>query len=88
MESQWRTTIWPYIRECDFSCVVELAAGHGRNGARLLEVARTLHLVDINLENVEILRRRFGERRNLVFLHVHGRADAVRQALITGRQCR
>ncbi len=31
MDAQWRDLIWPFIKECDFSGVVDLPAGHGRN---------------------------------------------------------
>jgi ubiquinone/menaquinone biosynthesis C-methylase UbiE len=59
MAAQWRDLIWPRIRRLDFSCVLELAAGHGRNSERLREVAQRIILVDINQENIDYCRERF-----------------------------
>jgi SAM-dependent methyltransferase len=64
MERQWREMVWPFLTGLqevgiDFSTTVELAAGHGRNSAKLLPLAGKLHLVDINSENVAFLRERF-----------------------------
>jgi len=58
--------IWPFLTSdaaagIDFSTTVELAAGHGRNSAKLLPLASKLHLVDINQENILFLRKRFGD---------------------------
>jgi len=39
--------------------VVDLAAGHGRNTEKLLEVATRVRVADINVENIEFCRRRF-----------------------------
>lgn len=65
MERQWTEMIWPFLTgeregQIDFSTTVELAAGHGRNSAKLLPLANKLHLVDINEENISFLRDRFG----------------------------
>jgi len=72
MDAQWRDTIWPFIEGSDFSSVVELAAGHGRNSAKLLELARRLYLVDINSVNIEFLRARFGDDERVVYIHNNG----------------
>jgi SAM-dependent methyltransferase len=55
----WTTLIWPMIRGADFTCVVDLAAGHGRNSVKLAEVASEIVVVDINEECLEACRRRF-----------------------------
>lgn len=68
MDSTWRELIWPVIRECDFSNVVDLAAGHGRNSVKLLEVAGRLTICDINEENIEVCRRRFAGDPRVSFL--------------------
>jgi ubiquinone/menaquinone biosynthesis C-methylase UbiE len=66
MERQWREMVLPFLNSeqgaagIDFSNTVELAAGHGRNSAKLLPLAGRLHLVDINAENILFLRERFG----------------------------
>ena len=35
MDNQWENLIWPMLKDkgIDFHCVVDLAAGHGRNSA-------------------------------------------------------
>src|SRR5262249_47533525 len=59
MDACWSETIWPMVSDCDFSVVVDLAAGHGRNSEKLRRVAGRVHVVDIVAENVEFCRRRF-----------------------------
>jgi SAM-dependent methyltransferase len=56
---QWNYYIWPRIHDADFSCVVDLACGHGRNTARLVPLAKRVIAVDINTECVDFVRRRF-----------------------------
>ena len=64
MDSSWETSIAPFLEGSDFSVVVDLAAGHGRNTRKLLEVAGRVIVTDINIGNIEICRRRFaGEPR-------------------------
>jgi|GEM_PF-1203181 len=62
MASAWEGLIWPFIQGCDFTSVVDLAAGHGRNTEYLLPLAHRLHVVDINSENIDYCRRRFAGR--------------------------
>lgn len=59
IQKQWPTLIWPMIKDCDFTSVVDLATGHGRNAAKLAEHAEQLTLVDINEENIDYCRKRF-----------------------------
>jgi SAM-dependent methyltransferase len=59
-EAQWQILIWPLIKDCDFSIVVDLGAGHGRNTDFLLKHAVKLYAVDINVENIEYMKNRFG----------------------------
>lgn len=73
IERQWRELVWPFLTDeqessINFSNTVELAAGHGRNSAKLLPLARKLHLIDINVENISFLRRRFGNNPKI---HYH-----------------
>jgi ubiquinone/menaquinone biosynthesis C-methylase UbiE len=68
MDVEWQGLIWPFIKDCDFSCVVDLAAGHGRNSEKLRHLAKKVYAVDINEENIEFLRRRFAACRNMVFI--------------------
>jgi ubiquinone/menaquinone biosynthesis C-methylase UbiE len=61
MHEQWERLIWPVIADLDHRAVLELAAGHGRNSARLLETAGSLVLVDINPSCLDACRARFGD---------------------------
>ena len=61
MVRQWRDIIFPMIKDLDFSCVLELAPGHGRNTAKLCELAGEIHLVDVNVSCLDACRTRFGE---------------------------
>jgi len=72
MDEQWEGLIWPLIQDCDFTRVVELAAGHGRNSEKLKRLAERLYLVDINRENIDFLERRFAGATNIVFVHNDG----------------
>jgi SAM-dependent methyltransferase len=59
MDACWSEIVWPMVSDCDFSVVVDLAAGHGRNSEKLRRLADRIHVVDIVAENVEFCRRRF-----------------------------
>ncbi len=59
MERQWAEQIFPLISDCDFSVVVDLAAGHGRNTEKLRHLAGKVYAVDINEANVAFCRERF-----------------------------
>jgi len=72
MDVDWQGIVWPFIKDCDFSCVVDLAAGHGRNSEKLRHLAKKIYVVDINEENIEFLRRRFAASRNMVFIRNEG----------------
>jgi SAM-dependent methyltransferase len=56
----WDGLIRPFIEDCDFRRVLDLAAGHGRNSQFLLPLAQRLTISDIQPGNVEACRRRFG----------------------------
>ena len=68
----WHDFVFPMIQDCDFSVVLDLAAGHGRNAAKLLELAEKLYIVDVNEENVEFCRRRFEGDERVSFLLCDG----------------
>jgi ubiquinone/menaquinone biosynthesis C-methylase UbiE len=67
MEKQWQQTIWPFIQESDFTTVLDLAAGHGRNSAKLIEFAGKIYIVDINQENIDFCKKRFADNRRFEF---------------------
>ncbi len=72
IEQAWVQTIWPFIQICDFSCVVDLAAGHGRNTRMLLEVVKKLYVVDINADNIRFCQQRFAEEKNVTYIQNDG----------------
>jgi ubiquinone/menaquinone biosynthesis C-methylase UbiE len=72
IDQAWEQTIWPFIRSCDFSCVVDLAAGHGRNTRKLLELAKKLYVVDINADNIHFCQQRFAEATNVTYIQNDG----------------
>jgi ubiquinone/menaquinone biosynthesis C-methylase UbiE/polyhydroxyalkanoate synthesis regulator phasin len=72
MDAQWARVIWPMIEGADFTRVLDLAAGHGRNTVRLLDHAERLVAVDINQSNVEVLSERFRERGNVEIVRNNG----------------
>lgn len=72
LEADWTGLIWPLIHDCDFTTVVEVAPGHGRNSEKLRHLATKLYLVDINEENIDYLRRRFRDVTNIVYVRNDG----------------
>jgi len=65
MRRQWSHYVWPRIRDADFTTVVELACGHGRNTARLAPLAQRIIAVDINAACVAATRKRFAGCANV-----------------------
>jgi ubiquinone/menaquinone biosynthesis C-methylase UbiE len=65
MGRQWAHYIWPRLRGVDFTLVVDVACGHGRNTAQLARRSGRVVAVDINHECVEVTRRRFAHRANV-----------------------
>lgn len=61
----WPELIYPFIQDCDFSAVIDLAAGHGRNSRLLALRAGRLLVLDIQAGNIEICRRRFEGHPNV-----------------------
>jgi ubiquinone/menaquinone biosynthesis C-methylase UbiE len=72
MDKQWQETVWPFIQKADFSCVLDLAAGHGRNGEKLKRFAEKIYIVDINQENIDYCRQRFNGDPRFVFIRNDG----------------
>ena len=72
MKQVWADLIHPFIRDCDFTCVLDLATGHGRNVPCLLPHAKRLILVDIQPGNIEVCRRRFGDHPRMTYLVNNG----------------
>ena len=71
MAKGWDEFIWPLIKHFDFDTVLELAAGAGRNTAKLIQVARVLHAVDMNEYALRKLRARFQSASAPCELHIY-----------------
>ena len=61
----WRTVILPFVEDCDFSAVIDLGAGHGRNSTMLAPKAGRLVVLDIQPGNVEVCRKRFAKQAHV-----------------------
>ena len=72
MEMSWEKHIRPFTEGCDFTNVVDLACGHGRNSAKLLPLCKQLIGLDIQNANVEVCRTRFAAERKARFLTNNG----------------
>lgn len=72
MEKLWSDRIWPFIKDCDFSFTVDLAAGKGRNSVKLIELCNALYLMDINKSLVNHCRERFSSRSNVTYATGNG----------------
>lgn len=74
MDTLWEEMIWPFLSphaaHLDFSTTMDLAAGHGRNSAKLISLASRLYIVDINQENIDFCRNRFGRDNPKVVYHL------------------
>jgi len=68
----WDNLVWPFISDCDFSDVLDLAAGHGRNSVLLLDHVKRLTVTDVQPGNVEFCRRRFRDRTNVAYSVING----------------
>lgn len=64
IQSQWDRVIWPIIQSLDFTDILELAPGHGRNTEHLRRLAGSITLIDVNPNCIEACRERFGEQRD------------------------
>jgi len=72
MDQLWENLIWPMIHNLDFKCVLDLAAGHGRNSSKLLKYADGLIIVDINQECIDFCKERFRGDQKITFLKNDG----------------
>jgi SAM-dependent methyltransferase len=64
MESQWKGMISPILSNhpIDYSHTVDFACGHGRNAAKLADLAARMTLVDVEKDNIEFCQQRFRGR--------------------------
>jgi ubiquinone/menaquinone biosynthesis C-methylase UbiE len=71
METQWTKQIWPEIEGFDFTTVVELSPGGGRNTKRLMKHAGEIHLVDFNQYAITLCKFRFMDYEGACRLNYH-----------------
>lgn len=62
MARHWENIVFPMIQSADFSNVLEIASGHGRNSEFLLPLCDSLILSDVNQENIDFCKNRFSGR--------------------------
>jgi predicted O-methyltransferase YrrM len=75
MDADWQNRLLPNLpTNADYRYVLELAPGHGRNTAKILNELHPQKLVgvDINPDNIEFLRNRFAEHAPNVQFYVTG----------------
>lgn len=60
------------FKELDLANVVELACGHGRHVPNYYEKAGKITLVDVNQENIDFCKRRFGQSGKISFITNYG----------------
>jgi SAM-dependent methyltransferase len=72
MEYLWNRLVWPFIADCNFETVIDLAAGLGRNSAMLAGRSTTLVIMDIQPGNVAVCRHRFRGMTNIDYLVNNG----------------
>lgn len=67
LKNDWKIHIWPILKTADFSTVLDLAAGHGRNSAQLIKLAKKLYIVDIHQSNINFCKIRFRKYCNIEY---------------------
>jgi len=71
MPMQWERTIWPIIKDADFTSTLELACGHGRNTEFLRRQAKSIDLVDVNQTCIDACQKRFGAEKDGCVFRYH-----------------
>jgi ubiquinone/menaquinone biosynthesis C-methylase UbiE len=65
---QWSAIVAPLLSEIGYHTVVDIAAGRGRNSAKLAEHAQRIICVDINPDNIRYLKERFRNDARFSFI--------------------
>lgn len=88
IDQSWQDLIWPRIKDFDFSVVVDVAAGFGRNSAKLLPHAGQLIITDINQTCIEACQQRFQRHSNVRFIKNDGKSlKEIESASVTLVYC-
>jgi len=87
MQEQWDNLIYSRIKDCDFSYVVDLACGRGRNSVKLAIRSKHLVLVDICQQNLEACQQRFSCLSGIEYLLCDGQSIPVQPDTATLVYC-
>jgi ubiquinone/menaquinone biosynthesis C-methylase UbiE len=71
MPETWEDFLWPKIRGADFSSVLEIGPGAGRNTAMLSQHAKEIYCVDLNEYALKRCRERFANYGGSCVFHFH-----------------
>ena len=75
-ERQWSRLIHPFLKDhldrIDFSCVLDLGAGRGRNCLKLVEFADRIIVSDVIPENVDYCKQRFEDKARFEYHYGDG----------------
>jgi SAM-dependent methyltransferase len=73
MDNQWNGIVKPNLPgDADYSYVLEIDPGHGRNTNKLKDISGKIVGVDINPDNIAFLQNRFVGNSNLSFYQTGG----------------
>lgn len=87
MEIQWHEMVWPIIKDCDFSNVVDLACGRGRNTTKLIPVSKKITLIDICQDNIDYCKTRFKKEKGLSFKKCDGDSIPMKDESVSLMYC-
>ena len=87
MEMQWHEIVWPIIKDCDFSNVIDLACGRGRNSTKLSKICKSLKLVDVCEDNIEYCKNRFKDEPNMSFEKCDGDSIPTKDSSVSLVYC-
>lgn len=87
MEIQWHDIVWPKISDFDFTNVVDLACGQGRNSTKLVNICKKLTLVDICQSNIDFCKNRFKDKSNIYFKKCDGDSLPIDDNSVTLMYC-
>ncbi|MEH6414451.1 class I SAM-dependent methyltransferase [Pseudomonas sp. CGJS7] len=80
---RWTASFWnegtafrSFFDKLDIRRTAELACGHGRHAAQIVDRVEKLTLVDVNRSNLDACKNRFRDRKNVTYVKTDG--DSLR----------
>lgn len=67
-----RSPFLPLFNRLDLACTLDLACGHGRHTAQIIDRAGEITLMDVHEANIEACRRRLGHHSQVRFVVNNG----------------